>query len=123
MMNKFLLLFLLLISLGACETSYPIQNEVSRSQIYYGQTLADLYENFGAPQSGKRFAYGVSMYIFNQQEVISERVEKRIYDCKLRVFVQNDHVIDWDWLGNNCQFKEKGSDSQVREDFENGELF
>ena len=63
------------------------------------------------------------MYVFNQQEIISERVEKYFYDCKLRVFVQDDHVIDWDWQGNNCQFKEKGPDSELREDFENGALF
>lgn len=117
------LYFLSLLFLTSCLSNPPIQNEVSRSQIYYGQTLADLYENFGSPQQMERFSYGVSMYIFNQQEIISERVEKTFYDCKLRVFVQDDHVIDWDWQGNNCQFKEKGPDSQIREDFENDPLF
>ncbi len=116
-------LFFAFLFIGACTTDYPIQNEISRSQIYYGQSLADLYENFGAPKKGERFSYGVSMYIFEQQEIISERVEKSIYDCRLRVFVQDDHVIDWDWQGNNCQFTESGPDSQVRKDFENGELF
>ena len=120
-MKKFCLLFLLLLT--SCLSNPPIQNEISRSQIYYGQTLADLYENFGPPQQGEKFAYGVSMYVFNQQEIISERVEKYFYDCKLRVFVQDDRVIDWDWQGNNCQFKEKGPDSELREDFENGTLF
>ena len=118
-MKKIYLLFLLFLS--SCLSVSPIQNEISRSQIYYGQTLADLYENFGPPQKGERFSYGVSMYIFNQQEVVSERVEKFFYDCKLRVFVQDDHVIDWDWQGNNCQFKEKGPDSELRENFEGNE--
>ena len=104
--------------LGGCYLQGTVRNEISRSQIYYGQTLADLYENFGAPQRAERLAYGVSIYTFNQQEIISERVEKRFYDCKLRAFVQNDRVVDWDWQGNNCQFKEKGPDSQIRDNFE-----
>lgn len=117
-MKKFLTLFLFF-SLMACNTSYPIQNEISRSQIYYGQSLADLYENFGAPQKAQRFAYGVVMYIFNQQGIISERVEKTVYDCKLRVFVQDDYVIDWDWQGNNCQFQEGYLNSKIRDDLMN----
>lgn len=120
---KKLVMLCSLILLVACSSGYPIQNEISRSQIYYGQTLADLYENFGAPQKAQRFAYGVSMYIFNQQEVVSERVEKFFYDCKLRVFVQNDHVIDWDWQGNNCQFREKGPDSELIENFDDIAFF
>lgn len=118
-MKKFCFLAILFL-LSACIPTPPIQNEISRSQIYYGQTLADLYENFGAPQLRERLPNDVNMYVFNQQEIVSERVEKFFYDCKLRVFVQNDHVIDWDWKGNNCQFKEGGSDSDLREEFDDG---
>ena len=110
----------ILFFLSAC-FSTPYHHEVFRSQIYYGQTLADLYENFGYPQQRKMLANDVSMYIFNQQEIVSERVEKFFYDCKLRVFIQDDHVIDWDWQGNNCQFKEKGPDSELVEESEDGE--
>ena len=109
--------------LTACIPTSPIRNEVSRSQIYFGQTLADLYENFGYPQQKQTLLNDVTMYIFNQQEIISERVEKSFYDCKLRVFIQDDRVIDWDWQGNNCQFKENGPDSELMEEFEEEGLF
>ncbi len=121
-MKKIYILAVLFL-LSACLPASPIQNEISRSQIYYGQTLADLYENFGAPQQRERLPNGVGMYVYNQQEVVSERVEKFFYDCKLRVFVKDDHVIDWDWKGNNCQFTEGGSDSELREEYEYGGWF
>ena len=109
--------------LTACIPTSPIRNEVSRSQIYFGQTLADLYENFGYPQQKQTLLNDVTMYIFNQQEIISERVEKYFFDCKLRVFIQDDRVIDWDWQGNNCQFKENGPDSELMEELEEESFF
>ncbi len=117
-MKKGILCALLLLT--GCIKTYTIKPEVSRSQIFYGQTVAELQDNFGVPSKAERFAYDVIVYTFDKQDIVAGRVDKIVKNCNLRVFVQNDRVIDWEWKGNNCQFKVKKTQSLLLDDFYEG---
>jgi outer membrane protein assembly factor BamE (lipoprotein component of BamABCDE complex) len=117
-MKKYLIFALLILS--GCSKSFPIQPEISRSQIFYGQTVAELQDNFGVPSKAERFAYDVIVYTFDNQDIVAGRVDKIVKNCNLRVFVQNDRVMDWEWSGNNCQFKVKKTQSLLLDDFYEG---
>ena len=115
------LALIIFIFLTACikERAF-IRPDVFRSQIFYGQTVAELQDNFGVPSKAERFAYDVIVYTFDKQDIVAGRVDKVVKNCNLRVFVQNDRVIDWEWKGNNCQFKVKKTQSLLLDDFYEG---
>ena len=92
--------------LTACVRPNIIETPVSRSQIYYGQSVADLMDNFGLPKKATQYAYGVIEYAFIMENIIQENVDKRLLYCDLRVFVSNNRVIDWKAEGNNCHIHE-----------------
>ena len=72
------------------------------------------------PSKAERFAYDVIVYTFDKQDIVAGRVDKIVKNCNLRVFVQNDRVMDWEWSGNNCQFKVKKTQSLLLDDFYEG---
>ena len=92
--------------LGACSRPSIIEIPVSRSQIYYGQSVADLYDNFGAPKKATQYAYGVIEYTFTTENISVENLDKRLLYCNLWVYAQNNRVLDWKIEGNNCHIKE-----------------
>ena len=49
--------------LTACSRPNIIEIPIPRSQIYYGQSVASLQDNFGSPKRAARFAYDVIEYI------------------------------------------------------------
>ena len=97
---------LILLFLMWCSRPNIIEIPVSRSQIYYGQSVAELYDNFGAPKGATRYAYDVVKYAFITENISVENLDKRLLYCNLWVYAQNNRVIDWYGEGNNCQFKE-----------------
>ena len=103
-MKKSVLLALLFLT--ACSRPNIIEIPVARSQVYYGQSVADLYDNFGAPKKATRYAYDVVMYTFITENISVENLDKRLLYCNLWVYAQNNRVVDWIGEGNNCQFKE-----------------
>ena len=96
------------VSLGlvACARPNIIEIPSSRSQIYYGQSVANLYDNFGAPTKAVQYAYGVIQYTFITENISVEHLDKRLLYCNLWVYAQNNRVIDWNFEGNNCNVKE-----------------
>ena len=54
----------LLLIVSGCSRPNIIETPLSRSQIYYGQPVASLYDNFGAPKKAVQYAYGVVEYTF-----------------------------------------------------------
>ena len=105
MMKKSVLLGLGIL-LTACARPSIIEIPVSRSQIYYGQSVASLYDNFGAPQKAARYAYDVIEYTFMMENVAVENVDKKLLYCNLWVYARNNRVIDWKFEGNNCNVEE-----------------
>lgn len=89
---------------GCAQLNYFPSN-VKRNQVYEGQTVADLYENFGAPKRVEQYNYGLMGHTFMKEEIIQEDGQKKLNYCDLRVLTRNNHVINWDWRGNNCQFE------------------
>ena len=92
--------------LTACARPDIIEIPVSRSQIYYGQSVENLYDNFGAPQKAVQYAYGVVEYTFAIENIAKEHLDKRLLYCNLWVYAQNNRVIDWKVEGNRCNVKE-----------------
>ena len=92
--------------LTACSRPDIIEIPVSRSQIYYGQSVENLYDNFGAPKKAVQYAYGVVEYTFVTENIVKEHLDKRLLYCNLLVYAQNNRVIDWKMEGNNCNVKE-----------------
>ena len=104
-MKKALFCFFVL-ALTACSRPNIKETPISRNQIYYGQSVADLYDNFGAPKKAVRYAYDVVEYTFITESIAVENVDKKLHYCNMVVRAQNNIVIDWWGEGNNCQFKE-----------------
>ena len=107
----------ILFFLTACTETQSFKPEIYRSQIYYGQTLADLQDNFGPPSRAEKQPYEVIVYIYDKQDIISGRTEKIVKNCLLRVYTQDERVIDWEWKGNNCQFQVKKPKNLLLDDF------
>ena len=105
MMNRYIFIGLLL-CLTACARPDIIEIPVSRSQIYYGQSVENLYDNFGAPQKAVQYAYGVVEYTFITENIAKEHLDKRLLYCNLWVYARDNRVIDWKYEGNNCHIKE-----------------
>ena len=105
MLNKYIFIGLLLY-LTACARPDIIEIPVSRSQIYYGQSVENLYDNFGAPKKAIQYAYGVVEYTFIVENIAKEHLDKRLLYCNLWVYAQNNRVLDWKFEGNNCNVKE-----------------
>ena len=104
MKKKISILFCL--ALTACARPNIIEIPSSRSQIYYGQSVENLYDNFGAPKRAVQYAYGVIEYTFVTENIAKEHLDKRLLYCNLWVYAQNNRVIDWKTEGNNCNVKE-----------------
>ena len=117
MKNTFL--FLALILLNACSVPNIVEVPISRSQIYYGQTMEELYDNFGAPKKAARYSNDVLEYTFSTSSIEKDEWERKVRFCDLKVFAQNNRVLDWSYEGNNCHVKEadvtKYLDNQMRE--------
>ena len=105
-MIKKITIALLCFAATACSRPNVIETPLSRSQIYYGQSVADLYDNFGAPQRAAQYAYGVIEYTFITENIAIEHLDKKLRYCNLWVYAQNNRVIDWKYEGNNCNVKE-----------------
>ena len=105
-MNKKVFLLACGFLLTACARPNIIETPLSRSQIYYGQSVADLYDNFGSPKRAVQYAYGVIEYTFVTENISVEHLDKRLLYCNLWVYAQNNRVIDWKLEGNNCNVKE-----------------
>ena len=71
-----------LLMLTGCAKSFLVQPEISRSQIFYGQPVAELQDNFGIPTKAERFAYDVIVYTFDNQDIVAGRVDKIVKNCK-----------------------------------------
>ena len=107
----------ILFFLTGCIKTPFVKSEISRSQIYYGQPVADLQDNFGVPSRVEKNPYEVVVFIYDKQDIVSGRTEKIIKNCTLRVYAHDERVIDWEWKGNNCQFKVKPPQSLLLDDF------
>ena len=101
-----LFLLTLCLGIGACSRPNIIEVPVSRNQIFYGQSIADLQDNFGAPKKAARYAYDVIEYTFVHENISVENFDKRLLYCNLWVYAQNNRVIDWKSEGNDCHVKE-----------------
>ena len=105
MIKKIFLCFFLF-ELTACARPNIVETPLSRNQVYYGQSVADLYDNFGAPKKAVQYPYGVVEYTFIDENISVENLDKRLLYCNMWVYAQNNRVIDWKSEGNNCHFKE-----------------
>lgn len=107
---RFLYLFLIGVMLTGCGTQLDNPNRERRSTLYKGQTLWDMYENFGVPKRREIVSDTETHYIYGRQEITRDWSTMHIDYCDLVVYVSDDRVIGWDYEGNQCTVYEEYKD-------------
>lgn len=88
--------------LSACSTGEFAHSTEPRSNVYYGQPVADLYENFGTPTKATRLSENERVLIYITQKVEKDWAYRYLRGCVMRFHLRNERVIDWSSEGNAC---------------------
>ncbi len=107
---RFLYLFLIGMTLTACGVQMNNPNRERRSTLYKGQTVWDMYENFGVPKRREIISEDEVHYIYERQEITRDWSQMSIDYCTLVVYTSQDRVIGWDYEGNQCTVYEEYRD-------------
>lgn len=110
-MKKFLLLSFTGFSLltAGCNFQEYVHTTEPRSNIYIGQTAADVYENFGMPTKIERVAENKQILTYHKQEIEKDWSYKYFHECELKFYMQDDRLVDWQKRGDICAVKELSS--------------
>ena len=79
-----------------------VHSQEPRSMVYYGQPVADLYENFGAPTKGIRLSDNERILIYISQEIDKEWAYRYVRGCVMKFHLKDDRVINWSADGQAC---------------------
>lgn len=93
-----------LVILSACgiRNGEYVHSGEARSNAYYGQSVADLYENFGIPTRGIKYSDTERALIYRSQDIEKEWAHRYFRKCVLVFYLKNDYVVDWAFEGNKC---------------------
>lgn len=110
-MKKFLLLSIMGVSLltAGCGFQDYVHTNEPRSTIYVGQTAADVYENFGRPTKIERIAQNKQILVYHKQEIEKDWSYRYFHECKLKFYMEDDRLVDWQKEGDICSVKELSS--------------
>lgn len=101
-MKKQILSSLLMLSLSACGTGDYIHSKEPRSSVYYGQPVADLYENFGTPTKATRLSDNERVLIYISQEIEKDWAYRYVRGCVMKFHLLNERVVSWTADGQAC---------------------
>lgn len=102
-MKKIATVALMPLLLSACSGGDDfIHSSEPRSNIYYGQTVADLYENFGTPTKATRFSENERVLIYFRQDIEKEWAYRYMHSCVMKVHLKDERVVDWSAQGTAC---------------------
>lgn len=96
-------------SAGITESS----NREKRSTVYYGQTTADLFENFGVPTHVYKLPSGVTVYAYHSERVVRDWARQFFYYCDLQFDTVDGHVVAWNSHGNQCALISEADEEAV----------
>lgn len=88
--------------LSACSIGEFTHSTEPRSNVYYGQPVADLYENFGTPTKATQLSENERVLIYITQKVEKDWAYRYLRGCVMRFHLRNERVIDWSSEGNAC---------------------
>lgn len=77
-------------------------NREKRSIVYYGQTIADLFENFGVPTRIYKLPGGLTVYAYHSERVVRDWARQFFYYCDLQFDTIDGYVVAWNSHGNQC---------------------
>ncbi len=101
-MKKILSVCFLPLLLTACASGDYNHSKEPRSMVYYGQPVADLYENFGTPTKAKHISENERVLIYIQQEVEKEWAYRYVRGCVMKFHLVNERVVSWSADGQSC---------------------
>ncbi len=101
-MKKWIAACFLPFVLTACGSGEYVHSQEPRSTVYYGQPVADLYENFGTPTKATRTAENERILIYMFQEVEKEWAYRYVRGCVMKFYLVNERVVDWTADGQAC---------------------
>lgn len=101
-MKKLFVIGLFSLLTAGCGTGDYAHTQEPRSMVYYGQPVADLYENFGAPTKGVRLSDNERILIYISQEIEKEWAYRYVRGCVMKFHLKDDRVIDWSADGQAC---------------------
>ena len=107
-MKKVIALALLPFVLSACGSNEYIHSTEPRSNVYYGQPVADLYENFGAPTKATRLTENERVLIYIKQEIEKDWAYRYLRGCVMKFYLQDERVIAWSADGQACVIPSTG---------------
>ncbi len=95
--------FLIPLCLTACVDSDAfLHSQEPRSAVYYGQPVADLYENFGTPTRGIKYSETERALVYSTQEIEKDWAYRYFRSCVLTFYLKDDRVVDWTAEGDKC---------------------
>lgn len=100
-MKKIMCFMGLLLLVSACANE-PLPNRETRSTTFVGQSVADLYENFGAPDEGIWVSDNERYLIYHNIDIVREWAYSYYNYCNITFLVKDDRVESWNTEGNQC---------------------
>lgn len=107
-MKKIIALALLPFILSACGSDEYVHSTEPRSNVYYGQPIADLYENFGAPTKATRLTENERVLIYIKQEIEKDWAYRYVRGCVMKFYLKDERVIAWSADGQACVIPSTG---------------
>jgi len=104
-MKRFLTVILLGLLTVACSSELT-ENRETRLTAYEGQSVWDMYENFGAPSYAIRVSPEEIHYIYRREEITRDWSKMYFDWCDMVFVAVNDYIVDWDAAGNQCFLNE-----------------
>ena len=112
-MKKINAVLLCSLLLCACSESEYVHSSEPRSQVYYGQPVADVYENFGTPTKGIRLSDNERILIWISQEVEKDWAYRYLRACTVKIHLRNERVINWSAEGQGCVISSNSDGEEI----------
>ncbi len=114
-MKKINAVLLCSLLLCACSESEYVHSSEPRSQVYYGQPVADVYENFGTPTKGIRLSDNERILIWISQEVEKDWAYRYLRACTVKIHLRDERVINWSAEGQGCVISSNSDGEEINQ--------
>ena len=119
-MKRIISLALLPLMLTACGSDEYVHSSEPRSNVYFGQPVADLYENFGSPTKASRLSEDKRILIYVKQEIEKEWAYRYVRGCVMKFYLKNERVVAWSANGQACVIPSTGGNiTMFNQQFQN----